>query len=158
MAINLRALGAGLAWVIVIEAIGGLIGFVTAANINPWYESLNRAPLTPPDSTFGIVWPVLYAMIALAGWKIWQQRRSLPALIWPLYIVQLLLNWGWSFIFFYAHQPALAFIWIILLLAAVILLILRLWRPAQRMAWLLLPYGLWLGFAAYLNGYIALFN
>lgn len=158
MTIHLRTLGPLMIWIIALEVIGGGIGMITAANINPWYEGLNRAPLSPPNITFGIVWPVLYAMIAIAGWQIWQRRRNLPALCWPLYLGQLLLNWGWSFVFFYAHQPGLGFIWIVCLLAILILLITRLWHLARMTALLLLPYGVWLAFASYLNGYIALFN
>lgn len=145
------------AWVLAFEIIGGLIGATTAAQIEGWYNNLDRAPLTPPDYAFAIVWPLLYAMIAIAGWRLWQKRDEQrgPLL---LFAIQMVMNWAWSFIFFTAHAPLAAFIWMIVLIGVAGAVAVLSWPRNRPVTYLFIPYLLWLCFAAYLNGYIAVMN
>ena len=146
-------------WIILLEAIGAGIGLITAGNIDSWYARLSLAPLNPPDWAFGVVWPLLYALIGVAGWRLYTLREQpgmKPLLI--LYLLQLGMNWAWSFIFFSAHLLWLSFFWIAALTVIVALLIALARKREPMSAWLLLPYLLWIGFASYLAGYIALFN
>lgn len=148
-----------LLWVLAFEAIGGGIGMLTAADVGGWYQSLNRAPYNPPSWAFGVVWPILYALIAIAGFRIWQ-RRDKPEmkLLCGLFALQMILNWGWSFIFFSLHWLWPAYLWISALVMIVAVMVILLWRHDRVSACLLLPYLLWIMFATYLSGYIAAYN
>lgn len=137
--------------------VGAGIGIITNAGKEDWYDDLIKSPLTPPGWVFGVVWPALYVMIATSAWILWRTPNRPPALV-RLFWAQLLLNWGWSFVFFTFHQTALAFFWILGLAALVLYLIIRLWPLRSWAAGLLVPYVVWLGFAGYLSGYIWMFN
>ena len=117
-----------------------------------WYAGLQKPSWNPPGWLFGPVWSALYAMMALAAWRVWQrggfvaQRR---ALVW--FLVQLALNAAWTPLFFGLHLPGLAFIEMSLLWAA-IAITLRAFTKVDRLAgWLLVPYLAWVSFAAALN-------
>jgi len=91
-------------WIITFELIGFSLSIMTEANIHSWYEGLNKSILTPPGFVFSIVWSILYVLLAIAGWMIWQKRENIemrPALY--LYISQLLMNWAWTPLFFQLH-------------------------------------------------------
>lgn len=121
-----------------------------------WYESLDKPPWTPPDWAFGPVWTVLYVFIAIAGWLIFTRARAgLAGLLW---IVQLVLNGMWSWLFFGLQRPTLSLLDIVLLLAAIIALLIHLARRQRAAMWLLLPYAVWVGYALSLNLAIVLLN
>ncbi len=148
-----------LALILLMQAISGIIGVFTAPINDIWYESLAKSSLTPAGWVFGVVWPLLYAMIAVAGWLIWKKRNHKGAsTIITLFVIQLVLNWGWSFVFFTFHQTALGLIWIITILVIVIILLLKLYKFCFPAFGLLAPYALWLGFASYLSFIIWLQN
>jgi translocator protein len=58
------------AWIVVIQAVGGITGYFIKDSINNWYKKINRAPLNPPDWVFPIAWTILYVLIAVAGWRL----------------------------------------------------------------------------------------
>lgn len=120
-----------------------------------WYEALTKPAWFPPDDVFAPVWTVLYLTIALSGWLIWESARQAGKRIaLALYGTQLLLNAAWTPIFFGLHRPDLA-LYEILLLWACIAATVASFRPIRAAAaWLLLPYFLWVGFAAVLNFFI----
>lgn len=91
-------------WIVGLILVGSIIGSLTKTEVNAWYDTLNRSPLTPPNYAFPIVWTILYAIIATCGWIIWRQQ-SFPELlrIKSLYIMQLILNWSWAPLFFRYH-------------------------------------------------------
>jgi translocator protein len=138
--------------------VGGVIGVVTNAGKTGWYDDLIKSPLTPPGWVFGVVWPILYIMIGTSAWVLWRAGITASSTTGRLFIAQLLLNWGWSFVFFTAHSVVLAFFWIVALGGLVALLIYRAYPISKAAAWLLVPYAVWLMFASYLAGFIALFN
>lgn len=121
-----------------------------------WYLSINKAPWTPPNFVFPIVWSGLYICIALAGWQIFfSEYVSLKA----LWLIQLLLNGLWSWLFFGQHWVSAALIDIIFIDILVINLILKTNRANLKLASvLLLPYIAWLLLATSLNTYIMLAN
>ncbi len=117
-----------------------------------WYASLKKPSWNPPAWIFGPVWTALYAMMAVAAWRVWRcggmaaQRRPLT-----LFLVQLALNAAWTPLFFGWHRPGLAFAEIVLLWVAIAATLLA-FRPASRTAaWLLAPYLAWVSFAGVLN-------
>ncbi|MEU2392842.1 TspO/MBR family protein [Streptomyces sp. NPDC007369] len=138
-----------------VAAVGGL----AAADAEDVYAALERPGWAPPGWLFGPVWTVLYASIAVAAWLVVRRGRAdgrRPAL--TLWAVQLLLNLAWTPLFFAAGQYGLALVDICLLLVSVALTVAafrRVYRPA---AWLLLPYLLWVAYAAALNWSIWLLN
>jgi translocator protein len=123
----------------------------TAAQFEPgpWYESIAKPPWTPPGWLFGPVWTILYIAIAISGWLAWREAegRSSPALV--LWIVQLLLNATWSWLFFGLHAPALALAGIVTLLLVIVgfIIVVR----SRLAAGLFIPYAIWVTFAGLLN-------
>lgn len=135
------------------------LGMLTQANIPSWYEELNKSGLTPPGPVFSIVWSILYALLAIVGWVLWCSRNeSEMRSVFYLYSVQMLMNWAWTPLFFVLHWTGLGFLWILVMAGLTGLLILSLKNKKESIAILLLPYLVWLLFAAYLNGMIWLLN
>ena len=135
--------------VITCSVIGSLANIFI--NSDTWYVDLVKSPLNPPSFVFGIVWPILYALMAFVAFKSADK-------IWKLFIPQLILNAAWSWIFFYMHAPLLALIniSILIFLNQKILVILN--NESRLLFWLYLPYVLWLTFAAFLNASIVFLN
>ena len=131
------------------SVIGSLANIFISSD--SWYVDLVKSPLNPPSFVFGIVWPILYALMAFVSFKSADK-------IWKLFIPQLILNAAWSWIFFYMHAPLLALIniSILIFLNQKILVILKI--ESKLLFWLYLPYVLWLSFAAFLNASIVFLN
>jgi tryptophan-rich sensory protein len=129
-----------------------LLGQVaTFPNLAPWYAHLVKPSFNPPNWIFGPVWTLLYALMALAAWRILGctsgQRRS--ALLF--FAVQLALNAAWSWLFFAMHSPWLGLCDIVPQFLAVVVTMLLFWRMDRWAGLCLLPLTLWVGFAATLN-------
>ncbi|MDD3285086.1 MAG: tryptophan-rich sensory protein [Patescibacteria group bacterium] len=125
----------------------------TSANILSWYDFLNKPFFSPPNWLFAPVWTILYILMGLALFLVWRQgwhrdevKRGLK-----LFLIQLGFNVIWSYFFFGLHEPRLAFLEIIALWLAIAATIISFYRVDKRAAWLLLPYLLWVSFAAFLN-------
>lgn len=117
----------------------------------PWYVALQKPSWTPPDWLFGPVWTVLYIAIAVAGWSVWRSKAvsvTKPILLW---LLQVILNGLWSWLFFGLRRPELALIDIIALLITIGCFIATASRTSRVAAWLFVPYALWVGFATALN-------
>jgi benzodiazapine receptor len=120
-----------------------------------WYEKLNKSTLTPPSYVFGIVWPILYILIITSGIIfLTQTNNEYFALGLGLYIVQWVLNIVWSPLFFQYKQVFASFIVIITLIFVVGFTIIIFGSANKIAATVLIPYFIWISFAAYLNGYI----
>ena len=149
----MRAIGKLVCSVSVCVATGFLGSFSTMDSVNTWYADLSRQSFTPPDWAFGVVWPILYVMMGISAFMIWNKglssRQVKVAL--GLFILQLVLNGLWTPIFFGLHMIALALAEITLLWVAIIITILAFWRISRAAAYLLLPYILWVSFAIALN-------
>lgn len=115
----------------------------------PWYAGLNKPSWTPPGWLFGPVWAVLYVMIAVAGWLIWEKLGWSGLL--ALWGVQLVFNAAWSWIMFGRHEIGWAFADVVALWLAVAAFILAAWPVSQTAALLFLPYLAWATFAGALN-------
>lgn len=134
---------------------GGLIiGTVTTPGA--WYEGLNKPVFGPPNWIFAPVWTALYVMIAIAGWRVWEQCRNTPAM--KLWWAQLALNFAWSPIFFSAHRIAIALGVIVLLLIMINAFIVVTWRRDKSASLLFAPYDAWVAFASVLNAALWLLN
>lgn len=141
-------------------AIGFVASIFTRPEIEGWYRTLKKPAFTPPDIAFPIAWTVLYILIATSAYLVWQKRNATRAFKTAvvIYALQLFFNFCWSIIFFGLHQILLGLIIIISLLVLIILNISWFNRFSKAAAWLLVPYLLWVGFAALLNLSIYIFN
>lgn len=148
-----------IAWILVFQIIGYFLGTITQVNTATWYQTLNKSSLTPPGIVFPIVWSILYAMIALSGWYLWQHRQQPKAkAALGFYSAQMVLNWAWSPLFFNGHLIALSFYCIILIALLTLITILLTIKNFKFSSYMLIPYFLWLIFAGYLNGIIWMLN
>ncbi|MCC9626042.1 tryptophan-rich sensory protein [Thalassospira sp. MA62] len=137
---------------LIISAAGGA---VTATSVNDWYANLQKPSFGPPNWLFGPVWTVIYFMIAFSGWRVWLKRGFANAKgPFAIYGAQLTLNLAWSFLFFGAQSPFLAFIDIAILLALIIVNCVIFMKIDRVAGVLLIPYALWVGFATILNAAI----
>jgi len=131
-------------------------GAMTATSVGSWYQALHKPPFNPPDWIFAPVWNVLFALMALAAWRVWCNvapgivRRTALALFGG----QLVANVLWSGLFFGLREPGWALAEIVVLEVLILITLtafLRLDRPAGL---LLVPYAAWVGFALLLNASI----
>ena len=146
--------------VIAIEVFGGASGWLSNSGYgNAWFDALQKPSFMPPGRAFGIIWPILYALIGVAVALIIAEPpspRRQAAL--TLYFIQLVLNFAWSPIFFAGHDIVLAKI-VIFVMAAVAALAARQFLKIRKAAGLLMvPYLAWLVFAATLNSTIENLN
>jgi len=123
---------------------------VTTPALRPWYAGLSKPRWTPPNWLFGPVWTILFVMMAVAAWLVWE-KMGLKSAPMQLFLLQLLLNVAWSALFFGLRSPGLAFGEIVLLWLAILATSLGFWRAVPAAGWLLLPYLVWVGYAAALN-------
>lgn len=145
-------------WVIAFQVIAAIIGSTTASNMD-WYNGLQKSELTPPDIAFPIVWTCLYVMLALAAHLVWKDYRAKGlSLVFILFWAQMLMNWGWSYVFFEFQMVKEAYLWICALNALMLCYIILQWSSNKTAALLVLPTLVWGCFAAYLNYQIMMMN
>lgn len=146
-------------WMTALIAMGAIIGSLTKPEISTWYSTLNRAPLTPPNYVFPVAWTILYGIIGICGWLIWRaQVFTCIRIIKILYVVQLILNWSWTPLFFRYHLTGVSLL-VLSCMDILVGMIIWLAHPNIRSASLLMiPYLLWIVFASYLNFYIWQYN
>ncbi|QDU61407.1 TspO/MBR family protein [Planctomycetes bacterium Pan216] len=130
----------------------GIGAMATYPGLTPWYAGLVKPSWTPPNWVFGPVWTLLYGMMAVAAWNVWRlEPTRLGRLPLLLFGSQLVLNTLWSVLFFGLRSPGLAAVDIMVLwglIAATIGTFLRVSIPSGA---LLVPYLLWVSYAAALN-------
>lgn len=133
--------------------VGGISGIATSSGVTSWYRSMRQSPWTPPNWVFAPVWTVLYALMGVASWLIWRAGWSEPGVVLSLvvYGIQLTLNFAWSFVFFRFRQPGWALLDMGLLWARVLATCLQCSDLNGVAGVLLVPYLLWVTYAATLN-------
>lgn len=141
-----------LLWFALCFAVAGLGGRWTAGEVTGWYRTLARPAFAPPNWVFGPVWTLLYALMAVAAWRV-SMAAPAPLRTWALalFLVQLALNLAWSWIFFHQHAIGAALAEVALLWAAIGVTTLAFSRVAPVAAWLMAPYWAWVTFATLLN-------
>jgi tryptophan-rich sensory protein len=136
-----------------ITFLAAFIGnFFTMPNIQDWYSSLNKPSFSPPNWLFGPVWTILYFLMAISAFLVWQRRENSQAKkALTFYFIQLVLNTLWSIIFFGWHNLGLAFVEIILLWVFILLTLISFYKIVRIAGILFIPYILWVSFAGFLN-------
>ncbi len=155
-----RGLLSDIGIILAIVMVAMLGGVVSGGSADPWYAALDKPSFNPPDFLFGIVWPVLYLLMAVSAIIV---RHTSVRFEWAgssfaLFFLQLGLNLAWSVLFFFFHKPAWALIDIVALWIAVALMIREFYSVSRFAGLLQLPYLAWLSFAAYLNASIVALN
>lgn len=131
----------------------------TIPKIATWYASLNKPSFTPPNYVFPAAWNILYALMAISLWRLWQAPKDkMRKRAITLFLLQLLVNLAWSWIFFGAESIRGALSTILALDVLVAATIVTAWKVDRFAAGLLLPYLLWIGYATALNAEIARLN
>lgn len=146
---------------IAFSELAGILGsFFTIPAISGWYQELIKPEFSPPNSVFAPVWTILFLMMGIASFLVWQKgfnkKNVKVALI--VFLGQLALNIFWSIVFFGWRNPGGAFIEIVFLWLAIAATIFYFARVSRASAWLLLPYIIWVSFAGYLNFQIWMLN
>lgn len=141
----------GLLFWLAITFVAAFIGARASIGAPSFYQQLERPDWAPPSSAFGPVWTVLYILMAIAAWLVWRKRGESNNVALTLYIVQLVLNALWTFTFFKWQSGALAFGVIVALWLLIIATLLAFWRTSRPAGALLVPYLLWVTYAAALT-------
>jgi translocator protein len=145
----LRDVPALLVSIVVCELAGIVPSFLTANDVATWYTTLQKPGFTPPSWVFGPVWTTLYLLMGIALYLVWRRGDNRFAL--AVFAVQLLLNAGWTLVFFGMRWPAGGLAVIVALLVAIVATMVTFARIDRRAALLLVPYLCWVGFATLLN-------
>ena len=138
--------------ILFVEAVGALSGWLSKNGMKLYTETVTQPPLSPPPILFPIVWGILYALMGIGVARIYlsppspDRSRGLN-----LFVLQLVLNFFWSLIFFNTQAFLFSFFWLLLLWLLVLGMILAFRKVDPLAGWLQIPYLLWLTFAAYLN-------
>ena len=128
--------------------VGVLVGIITSGSMD--YNILQKPPLAPPGAVFPIVWTILYILMGISYGILKVNNQTDEEIDW-IYYIQLAINALWSIIFFNFKWRLFAFIWIILLVVAIISMIRKFFGKNKVAGLLQIPYILWVIFATYLN-------
>ena len=141
------------ACVVACLAAGFAGSFFTRASVSTWFRELRKPAFNPPDWLFGPVWTVLYIMMGVALFLVIREGFKTPGVraAFAVFVVQLVLNITWSALFFGLKSPGAAFVEIVVLWAAIAATIALFKLISTAAAALLIPYILWVTFAAALN-------
>ena len=115
----------------------------------PWYSTLNKSFLTPPDWVFAPVWTTLYLFMAIAIWSAWHKSYNINLVL--IYLIHLCFNTTWSIVFFVFHNIELALLNLIIILAFIIILIFKYTKISSLSFYIMIPYLLWSSYALILN-------
>jgi benzodiazapine receptor len=160
MGMEPREIGTAALFAFLCLAVGTIGSIFTSPSIPGWYASLNKPWFTPPNWVFAPVWTILYLLMGIAAYKVFAKgienegvREALS-----MFAVQLILNVLWSILFFGLHSPLLGFICIMFLWAAIAMTLMKFYLLSTAAGHLLIPYILWVSFAALLNLFVWILN
>lgn len=139
--------------ILVCQAAGVLGAIFTSTSVSTWYTWLIKPEFTPPGSVISAVWIILFTLMGISLFLVWREGLNRPEVRNALYIfaVQLIVNILWSGAFFGLRSPMAGMIVIAVLWALILITIIRFWPISRTAALLLVPYILWVSFAAFLN-------
>ena len=146
--------------ILVCQGAGAVGSLFTSPAISGWYATLQKPSFNPPNWVFAPVWTTLFLLMGIALYLVWisgaESKKKRTAIL--IFAVQLILNIFWSVLFFGLQSPLYAFIEIIILWLAILITIISFYKISKPAAYLLLPYILWVSFAAVLNFSILILN
>lgn len=139
---------------IAICQLAGALGSVfTSSSVSTWYPRLIKPSFTPPGSVIGGVWIVLFTLMGISLFLVWRdgKRDADWKIALGVFAAQLVVNVLWSWAFFGQQSPLAGIVVIAVLWLLILQTIVRFWPISKNAAWLLVPYILWVSFAAFLN-------
>jgi benzodiazapine receptor len=140
-------------------AAGAIGSLATISNIPTWYAALNKPSFSPPNWLFGPVWTTLYILMGISLYVVWTASyKDSKQAAYVAFAVQLVLNTVWSLVFFGLHLPWGGVVVIAALLVAILATVKLFWPISRLASYLLIPYILWVAFAAVLNVSVAYLN
>lgn len=144
----------------VCQAAGAVGSIFTQTSVSTWYTAIQKPGFTPPNWIFAPVWITLFLLMGISSYLIWNKglKNKNVRISLIIFIIQLTLNTLWSLFFFGLKSPFYAFIDIILLWIAIVLVIISFFKLSKTAGILLLPYILWVSFAGILNFFILRLN
>lgn len=139
-------------WIVGVEAVGALSGFLTRDGAESYSETIRQPPLSPPAIVFPIVWGILFLLMGVSAARIYGAPASPDrARALRIFAVQLAFNFFWSILFFNFQAFGAALVWLAVLWLLIVWMIAEFAKVDKTAAWLQVPYLLWVSFAAYLN-------
>ena len=146
-------------WIVFAEAVGALAGLLTREGTKLYGDAILKPPLSPPALVFPIVWVILYALMGIGAARVYLTPASdIRARGLRLFLIQLAFNFFWSIIFFSFQAFGLAFIWLAILWALILMMTFSFGKADRLAALLQIPYLIWVLFAGYLNFGVWLLN
>ena len=143
---------------LLIPSLVGLIsGLLSMGGIKA-FDLLNKPPLTPPGFIFAIIWPILYILMGISSYLVYEENAYQSSCCLKIYAINLFVNFLWSPLFFGLGLRLFSLIWIILLDIVVIYMILCFYKVNKKAAYYQIPYLVWIIFATYLNLFFYLLN
>ena len=140
-------------WLGLCFGVAGVSARWTTVEVSGWYTTLKRPAIAPPNWVFGPVWTLLYALMAVAAWRVWLAAPSgVRSLGLALFVGQLALNFAWSWIFFVRHAIGAALVEVVVLWLAIAATTVAFSQTVTLAGWLMTPYLAWVAFASTLNG------
>lgn len=139
----------------------GILGtFFTVPSIENWYNLLNQPSFRPPNWLFGPVWTILYTLMGISVYWIWAKgvNKKVVREALKIFAVHLVLNAGWSIVFFGLHNILLAVVNIVVLWILIVVVMVKFYKIDKKASVILIPYLVWVSFAAVLNYNIWLLN
>lgn len=152
--INLKHLAISLA---ISLGVGILSGISTMGSMEN-FEKISKPPLTPPGIVFPIVWFILFTLMGISSYIIYESDSQNSKNALTVYGIQLVVNFIWPLLFFNMQAYLFSFIWILLLWILIIIMIVQFYKISKPAALLQIPYLLWVTFATYLNFGVFLLN
>ena len=132
-------------------AVGGISSLISQEGFKSYSETAVKPPLSPPDWLFPIVWTVLYILMGISSYLVYEKDKTEAKQPLAVYVIQLAMNFMWPVFFFSLGAYLFSFIWLIILWAFSLAMIIMFYRVNKTAGLLQIPYLLWLTFAAYLN-------
>ena len=135
---------------VILAAFIGSMASATAGT-DAWYLTLNKSQLNPPSYIFGLVWPILYILMMISAFLTYRK-------VFSVFLIQLIFNAAWSWLFFRFQMPLVALFDIYILIIINIYLLYLMYKESKIGFLLFIPYVLWISFASYLNLFIVINN
>jgi benzodiazapine receptor len=147
---SIRTQALGLVGWLLITFAAAALGAIASVDAAVFYAELIKPSWAPPASVFGPVWSILYLLMGVAVWLVWREPQATKQAL-GLFVVQLSINALWSWLFFVWHLGAWSFVGVLLLLLLIVATLFSFWKIRRMAVVLMIPYLLWVGFAAVLT-------
>ena len=156
---NLKNIGIFIGFVLIPVIVGVIASIATSSSVDTWFQTLEKPFFNPPEWLFAPVWTSLYVVMGISSYLIYTSAQSaMRILALDVYIMQLFLNFLWSWLFFWFNSPGFALFNIILLAVVIVIMIRRFYGNHKLAGILQIPYLMWILFATALNASIWYLN